>query len=84
MTPALMEMVQREEKKARAYKSKHEYSAEQFGLTREAIVARFLSLSASDLIKGSYLFMHPMASVPGRITAQYCTSSERSAVLRVD
>ena len=41
MTPALMEMVQREEKKARAYKSKHEYSAEQFGLTREAIVARF-------------------------------------------
>jgi hypothetical protein len=41
MTPALMEMVRREEEKARAYKSKHEYSPEQFGLTREAIVARY-------------------------------------------
>lgn len=41
MAPAFMETVQREESKARAYKSKHEYSLEQFGLTREAIVARY-------------------------------------------
>ncbi len=34
LAPSFKEMLQREEEKARAYKSKHEYSLEQFGLDR--------------------------------------------------
>jgi len=41
MTPAFMDILQHEEGKARAYKSKHKYSLEQFGLTREAILAQY-------------------------------------------
>lgn len=36
-----MDILQHEEGKARAYKSKHKYSLEQFGLTREAILAQY-------------------------------------------
>jgi len=41
MTAPYAQIVQKEEGEARAYKSKHEYSLEQFGLTREQIVKRY-------------------------------------------
>jgi len=41
MSPAYTAIIQREEEKARSYKSKHEYSLEKFGLTREQIVALY-------------------------------------------
>jgi hypothetical protein len=41
MTPAFIEILHREEGKAHSYKSKHKYSLEQFGLTREAILSQY-------------------------------------------
>ena len=41
MSPAYTAIIQREEEKARSYKSKHEYSLEKFGLTREQVVTRY-------------------------------------------
>lgn len=41
MTPAFKEMLQREEEKARAYKSRHEYSLEQFGFSRKDILEAY-------------------------------------------
>jgi hypothetical protein len=41
MSPGYNRIIQREEEKARSYKSKHEYSLEKFGLSSEQIVARY-------------------------------------------
>jgi hypothetical protein len=41
MSPAYTAIIQREEEKARSYRSKHEYSLEKFGLTREQVVTRY-------------------------------------------
>jgi len=41
LSPAYNKIIQREEEKARSYKSKHEYSLEKFNLSREQIVARY-------------------------------------------
>ena len=41
LSPAYNKIIQREEEKARSYKSKHEYSLEKFGLNREQIVTRY-------------------------------------------
>jgi omega-hydroxy-beta-dihydromenaquinone-9 sulfotransferase len=41
MSPAFNRTIQREEEKARLYKSKHEYSLEKFNLSRAQIVARY-------------------------------------------
>jgi hypothetical protein len=41
MSPFYNTIIQREEEKARSYKSKHEYSLEKFNLSREQIVALY-------------------------------------------
>jgi omega-hydroxy-beta-dihydromenaquinone-9 sulfotransferase len=41
LSPAYNAIIQREEEKARSYKSKHAYSLEKFDLTREQVVARY-------------------------------------------
>jgi DNA-binding PucR family transcriptional regulator len=41
ISPAFAQVLQEEAEKARNYRSRHEYSLEQMGLTREQIVAKY-------------------------------------------